>query len=223
MKKIIFTLLALVGTMSMNAQKVQVMKIMKNGEVIAKYKAAEADEVVFVEELETTGTAEATIGGVKTNVNWVQLWENGPKFAEYNVGASSATDTGDEISFTDATAENFTWGSNWRTPSKEEMDELLKAATSGSSTKVTCEYTQENGVSGFKFTGKETGYTDNSVFFPAQIGYSNLGFASYWSATATNDGRACDMNLYYNYGDWSSYWDSFDQEGSECLVRPVLK
>ena len=56
MKKIIFTLLALVGTMSMNAQKVQVMKIMKNGEVIAKYKAAEADEVVFVEEIETTGT-----------------------------------------------------------------------------------------------------------------------------------------------------------------------
>ncbi|MDO4824289.1 MAG: hypothetical protein Q4A08_09010, partial [Bacteroidales bacterium] len=34
----------------------------------------------------TTGTAKATIGGSEVDVKWVQLWENGPKFAEYNVG-----------------------------------------------------------------------------------------------------------------------------------------
>ena len=36
----------------------------------------------------TTGTAKATIGGSEVDVNWVQLWENGPKFAEYNVGVT---------------------------------------------------------------------------------------------------------------------------------------
>ena len=41
-----------------------------------------------------TGKATATINGKTIDVNWVQLWENGPKFAEYNVGATSVTDYG---------------------------------------------------------------------------------------------------------------------------------
>ncbi len=40
----------------------------------------------------TTGKAYAT--GPDCDVNWVQLWKNGPKFAEYNVGATSVTDYG---------------------------------------------------------------------------------------------------------------------------------
>ena len=36
----------------------------------------------------TKGHAVATVDGKVTYVNWVQLWKNGPKFAEYNVGVT---------------------------------------------------------------------------------------------------------------------------------------
>lgn len=42
----------------------------------------------------TTGTAKATIDGNEVDVNWVQLWAGGPKFAEYNVGASAPEEYG---------------------------------------------------------------------------------------------------------------------------------
>lgn len=45
MKKILFALLALFATMSMNAQ---VMKLMKDGKVVATYTADQADRAVFV-------------------------------------------------------------------------------------------------------------------------------------------------------------------------------
>ena len=37
----------------------------------------------------TTGTAPATNNGVATNVKWIQLWKDGPKLAEFNVGAEN--------------------------------------------------------------------------------------------------------------------------------------
>ena len=69
MKKILFSLTALVASMSMNAQ---VMKVMKNGVEVAKYNGAEYS-VVFEEAPPTTGTANATINNVETPVKWVQL------------------------------------------------------------------------------------------------------------------------------------------------------
>ena len=227
MKKIIFTLLALVGTMSMNAQKVQVMKIMKNGEVIAKYKAAEADEVVFAEELETTGTEKRT-GDI--DVNWVQLWENGPKFAEYNIGATSATDyggyytwggtyaNGKGITWTDdhnkgdsnlsCTGDNITdtatnlWGENWRMPTEEEFSNLLAKCDvkwiDGSTEKY-----NNTTVTGLLCTGKGA-YSSNSVFLPA-AGYNFGGDVSgqgdcgvYWSSTPKDSDIAYD--LYFDSG-----------------------
>ena len=222
MKKIFFTLLALVGTMSMNAQ---VVKLYKGDVLVTSYDASQVDNVVFEEApVATTGTAKATIGSSEVDVNCVQLWENGPKFAEFNVGASSVTETGTTMTFADAikTGSYYVWGANWQTPSKDQMDELLKAATSGGSTKVVCNYIQENGVYGFKFTGKETGYTDNSVFFPAQEVNSSRGDAYYWSATA-NGSEAWVMYLYcINGGSWYSNWYPRDQD-YDYLVRPVLK
>ena len=170
------------------------------------------------------GTAKATIGGSEVDVNWVQLWAGSPKFADRNVGASSATDAGSSMTFTDATkaGADYVWGANWCTPSKDQMDELLKAATSDGSTKVDCNYIQENGVYGFKFTGKETGYTSNSVFFPVQNGNGGNGSEGYWSATAEDDFFAWYLALSYNDEDgWDSSWDYFTHD-YEFLVRPVL-
>ncbi|MCQ2078252.1 MAG: DUF1566 domain-containing protein [Bacteroidaceae bacterium] len=195
MKKIILTLLALVGTMSMNAQKIQVMKIMKNGEVIAKYTTNQADKVVFVEELATTGTAKATIGGQEVDVNWVQLWEGGPKFAEYNVGVKNnkPEDYGRHHRWADNIA-SVEWGSNWRMPTNDEFDNLLANCT--------VEWTTVGGVNGCLFTGKGD-YKDNSVFLPAAGKYDDVvrnqgenGY--YWSSTANGSQDA--YNLFFHSG-----------------------
>ena len=194
MKKIIFTLLALVGTISMNAQ---VMKIMKNGEVVATYTADQADEVVFKEGI--TGTAKRT-GDI--DVNWVQLWEDGPRFAEYNVGAaknkaedyggyycwgkSADTDAngvykeGDSALTGDDDTATALWGSNWRMPKQTEFQALLN----------NCDalWTTVDGVNGCKFTGRGD-YKDNSIFLPAagncyKGSFRTLGSNGYyWSST----------------------------------------
>ena len=150
-----------------------------------------------------------------------QLWENGPYFADRNVGATSATDQGTTMTFTDAvkTGAEYEWGANWCTPTTDQMDELLKSATTAGSKKVKCEYGKEGSTYGFKFTDKEAGYTGTSVFFPAQGGRSGSGSAGYWSATVRSQP---DYMLLKYSRQWGSGLKSADQ-GSSYLVRPVLK
>ena len=164
------------------------------------------------------------------SVNWTgpterkafQLWENGPYFAEYNVGASSASEEGNTTTYAEATAENFIWGPNWCTPSKADMEHLMTAAKGQTDEKVKCEYTQEGSSTyGFKFTGLTDGYASNSVFFPAQGGDIYDGEAYYWSGTADGS-QVWIMYLYYNFGFLDSDWRSGFQDYN-CLVRPVLK
>lgn len=99
--------------------------------------------------------------------NAVQLWASGPMFALYNVGANSETEEGTKMIYS-ATTQNL-WGSNWSTPSQDNLNELMNAADDNfkGSKKVDCELINEGTVIGFKFTGKE-GYENNSVFF---VGY----------------------------------------------------
>ena len=205
MKKIFFTLLALVGTMSMNAQ---VMKVMKNGQDTPVETYSGSDYYVVFEEAPaapTTGTAKRT-GDIE--VNWIQLWKDGPKFAEYNVGATSATEhggyycwggtyqNGDHIAWNDdhntgtetLSGDNDTatklWGSNWCMPKQEELGK----ATGGLLNECTCVWTNYNntGVNGLLCTGKDD-YASNSVFLPAAgfcyAGFGGQGSGCYWSST----------------------------------------
>lgn len=199
MKKILFSLATLVCSMSMNAQ---VMKVMKNGKEVAEYNGADYEFVFEEAPAFGTGTAKRT-GDIE--VTWVQLWEDGPKFAKYNVGAASneAEDYGgyycwgkstdkdsngayksgsDELTGTDDTATNL-WGSAWRMPTQTELQALLANCD--------VEWTTINGVNGRKFTGKGD-YKDNSVFLPA-AGYGSYGsvkdqgdYGDYWSSTPYN-------------------------------------
>ncbi len=185
----------------------------------------------------TTGTAERT-GSV--NVRWVQLWENGPKFAEYNVGANSATEYGgyftwggnsangegvwndyyndgeSNLSGTDDTATNL-WGSNWRMPTQAELEGLL----------ANCEVewtTNYNGTgkNGLLCTGKGT-YSSNSVFFPAASNcieggvYEQGYYGYYWSSTP--DGSDGAYSLYFD--SYSQCVNFFGRCGG-CSVRAVL-
>ena len=100
---------------------------------------------------------------------------------------------------------------------------MLLAATNTGSEKVTCVYGKVSGVCGFTFTGKEEGYTSNSVFFPADFGYESFGTADYWSGTeyAESSDKGYAMTLLYDEDSYKSRCSDQSKDGS-YLVRPVL-
>lgn len=139
------------------------------------------------------------------DVKWVQLWENGPKWAEYNVGVADgkAESFGDFYTWSDAGSSlNNLWGSNWRLPTVQEFNKLLSE----------CDQVSEtiNGVKGMMVTGKGA-FSSNKVFFPAG-GYNDpydnpekqkIGeFGRFWSST---DGSSYACGYCMGFGE-----DPFD-------------
>lgn len=246
MKKFFLTLLVLVGTMSMDAQ---IIELYKGDKLVAKYDSNMVDKVVLKKEsiLETTGKA---MRADNIEVNWVQLWEDGPKFAEYNIGAKSVTEYGGSytwggtymngigfawlddhnatntgsgnITGTDDTA-TFFWGDNWRMPTREELNGL----------KTNCKFTWtvKEGTYGVLCTGKDgTAFESNSIFLPA-AGYSKAikdpykedkdsgqGINGYyWSSTPSKTSDAYNLYFSSSYQLVYTYGRSF-----ACSVRAVL-
>lgn len=80
------------------------------------------------------------------------------------------------------------WGSSWRTPTKEEYDELISATTR----QLVLDY-NGSGVSGYVFTSK----TDNTkrLFFPTAGVCDNGQYVnndtSYWSSSNMSDEAFC--------------------------------
>ena len=163
------------------------------------------------------GTAKATISGAETDVNWVQLWENGPKFSERHMTKKR------QFTVAIKTGADFPWGANWRTPSKDEMEELLLAGTETGSEKVTCKYGKVNDAYGFTFRGVGD-YAGNSVFFPVdnpEVCDNTFGSATYWSSTSYDSFNGFFMNLTYSWAGLSFEWSSGSTNITK-LVRPVL-
>ncbi len=221
MKKLIL-LLALAATMRMNAQ---IVEIYKDNVLVKTYSLDEADKVVFKDGPSFPfgqGWASAAIIG---KVKWVQLWADGPKFAEYNVGVidgkvvsyggyycwGKSIDRDGGAAFVygpvtltgnDDTATKL-WGDNWRMPTKDDFDKLL----------TNCDVTWTNdyngsGIKGRIFTGKGD-YSSNSVFFPAagSSGYSDVygqgAYGEYWTSTpnSTTTGGKLAYELSFSSGD----------------------
>lgn len=162
-----------------------------------------------------SGKVEATtIDGKRELVGWVQLWAGGPKFATQNVAGT--------MKWTDAVKNKF-WGDNWRVPTKDEMG--LSANNTVNTEKVSAVYRRnENGVWGFEFTGITPGYTNVSLFLPANSGaVDNYGAATYWTATPVGSNNAgyqlsliCDGNHVLK-----CYYAALGFDG-DYYVRPVL-
>lgn len=147
-----------------------------------------------------TGTAEATINGETKNVGWVQLWAGGPKFAKQNVDGT--------MTWKIANTTNL-WGDNWRLPTKEEMSSMvgLIQKTDDSTpyseilitNTVKVEYCQQGIEFGFKLTGVQPGYTQNSIFLPTTEGEEHdtaSGFGKYWTSdpvASTETGYSFDL------------------------------
>ena len=128
----------------------------------------------------TTGYAKANIGGSEVDVKWIQLWENGPKFAEYNYGAEKAENYGTNVTGTNAQTKKY-FGDNWRLPTTEEYEALIANCT--------YEWITVSDVAGLKVIGKDE-YSSNSIFLPA-AGYSSASRAwevgeggYYWTSTS---------------------------------------
>lgn len=232
MKKIFFVLVAMMCSISMSAQQV---KAMKGNTIIATYSLSQVDKVVFeYAAVATTGTATATIGGNNVDVKWTQLWSDGPKFAEYNVGvtdgnannpggrycwgktvdkdSNSDYNSGTQaLNGSDDTATAL-WGSNWRMPTRSELEALMTNCT------VTSETT--GGVKGLRFTGKGD-YSENSIFLPA-AGFSAEGNVlyttecHYWSSTPAESNTAYELSNEYSL----TVTDNFRWFGQS--VRAVL-
>lgn len=164
---------------------------------------------------DVTGTAEATISnGEIKNIGWVQLWAGGPKFATQNV-AGTMTWT--------AAKENTFWGPNWRVPTKDEMG--LSANYTVNTEKVSAVYRcNENGVWGFEFTGITPGYTNVSLFLPANPdALDSRGEATYWTAPPVGSNQAGYQLSLIGGGNYkvNCYYAAFGND-DPSYVRPVL-
>lgn len=112
----------------------------------------------------------------------------------------------------DAATDN--WGSSWRMPTKEEIEELCN--------KCSWEWTSVNGVSGRKVTGPN----GNSIFLPAAGSRNGTEVRSrgsggyYWSGTLNED---YGLNAYYLYfGSGYHDWGRIGRYHG-LTVRPVTE
>ena len=168
-----------------------------------------------------TGKATATINGKTVDVNWVQLWAGGPKFAEYNVGIEDgkAEGCGDHYVWDDTAIKH--WGNNWRMPTSAELSNV----DGGLLKECTCTWTTNykgSGIKGILCTGKGD-YSSSSVFFPA-AGYSHhgkiddLGLSGYyWSSTP-----AGSYGAYFLCLDPSVQGVYYYGRDGGCSIRMVL-
>ncbi len=195
-----------------------------NGETLLRTTKAglTAGKYYTVPNVPVTGTAEATINGKTPDVDWVQLWAGGPKFAKQNVTGT--------MTWTAANANTF-WGTNWRVPTKEEMSGLLGTVAGDitfTTSTVKVEYLQENNEFGFKFTGVQPGYTKNSIFL-ALVNANNDGTefsGNYWSSYQDNESKSCScLSLYYNVMPYlhTFIFTNAHAANEKYAVRPVLK
>lgn len=187
-----------------------------NGETLLKTTkdaGLTAGKYYTVTNVPVTGKAVATINGETKEVGWVQLWAGGPKFATQNVT--------EPMSWT-AANENTFWGPNWRVPTKDEMG--LSANNTVNGEKVSAVYCYKNGAWGFEFTGVTPGYTNVSLFLPANSGaLEHWGEATYWTATQVGTNNA-GYQLSLIGGDGVVGMCHYADHGYDgnSYVRPVL-
>lgn len=173
----------------------------------------EAGPVVQDSNPEVTGTAPVleSAGCPNNECGWVQLWENGPKWAVFNVGVTDGKpesyggyyawggmhnqyddhNTGNvSLSGNNDTVINL-WGSAWRMPTNSELQDLLDNCT--------CIWTRQNDVNGLLCTGKGT-YSANSIFLPGTGGFGSYvdgagNYGNYWSSITDNTSTAYHLSI----------------------------
>lgn len=192
-----------------------------------KFKATKADGLAAGKYYTLTtgpvkGTAKAVINNVEEDVDWVQLWAGGPKFATQNVTGTMTWTAANENTF---------WGGNWRVPTKDEMNGLVGNVAGDitfTTSTVKVEYLQKNNEFGFEFTGVQPGYTKNSIFL-AMASADNVSqevTRNYWTSYQDNESEYCYcLSLYYNVVPYlhTFIFTQAHAKKENYAVRPVLK
>lgn len=163
------------------------------------------------------GEEDATIDGVVVKKKWVQLWPGGPKFAKENVAS--------KMTWTDATktGDQYVWGANWRTPTKDEMTFVEEMTLNPLNTKA--EIQVQNGVTGILYTGIQPGYTDKTLFLPAEKDKWGDYSANYLTSTIINQGHGSSLDFHIRGISLNYYYfmnKAYTTETTKYLVRPVL-
>lgn len=163
------------------------------------------------------GEEDATIDGVVVKKKWVQLWPGGPKFAKENVVS--------KMTWTDATktGDQYVWGANWRTPTKDEMTFVEEMTLNPLNTKA--EIQVQNGVTGILYTGIQPGYTDKTLFLPAEKDKWGDYSANYLTSTIINQGHGSSLDFHISGISLNYYYfmnKAYTTETTKYLVRPVL-
>ena len=127
-------------------------------------------------------------------------------YAYYNSNTTLYTNIGSEISGTEYDAATVNLGSDWRMPTRSEMQELID--------KCIWEWTQINNVNGYKVIGKN----GNSIFLPAAgLEFSHIGVLLYYSTGSLQDVGLC----YCLIGSSNSITCFVVQSYSGFIIRPV--
>lgn len=155
------------------------------------------------------GEEDATIDGVVVKKKWVQLWPGGPKFAKENVK--------DKLTFTEAckTGDEYVWGANWRTPTKDELNNLTKKDL------MSCEVITQEGKVGLLYKGLMPGYTDKTLFLPSESSTTERVGFNYWTSTGEQNGEGNMLSILI-YGVESYVWLMQMNAVTNSFVRPVL-
>ena len=160
---------------------------------------------------------------------------SGTLWAKYNVGASRETECGNYYTYGsgintyDSSQSSYylgaenplpisvdtaaqSWGTQWRTPTKEQFEELLA--------NTTCDIVTIDGIEGIKLTANNGKY----LFFPGSgwwSGSNYMGaddFSYYWSSTPYDDNtNAYIMSLTQSHEVRGSF------RGNGFNIRPVLQ
>ena len=150
----------------------------------------------------------------------VQLWKDGPFWAETNLGESEVQDRPDYgalYTFDSADAAVKTLlGQEWRVPSKAELQNLINTSY--------CTRTWDAVRQGYTFTGATEGYTDKSIFLPAAgddyYGIRhNVGVGYYQSSEACDNIKAWYLEI--NEDGIRVYNHNAHGRGSPLSVRAV--
>jgi hypothetical protein len=131
----------------------------------------------------------------KEEYTWQTYFENPHDENDNWVGCATTTD----ITGSDKDAATVVLGEKWRTPTSEEMKELMDNCT--------WKWTTMNEVNGYMVESNVAGYVGNYIFLPAAGNYDkkdvkNKGsYGGYWTSTPlSSESKAAAYNLYF-YGE----------------------
>lgn len=150
----------------------------------SEWKAIDTVELFGKEVSDPQAKVKVSLIAIKQKSLGVQLWKDGPFWAEVNLGESGDPDHpeyGALYTFANADAAvKSLLGQEWRVPSKDEFEKLINTSY--------CTRTWNADRKGYTFTGVTEGYTDKSIFLPAAGGdignhrWQDAGdYGYYWS------------------------------------------